>query len=83
MRKYGKIVEIELLESCFITIPGWEKKTTKLQTYADLANELQLDGILLGEGVLDLIQSGAKYAREGVMKKIKEIWKSVDGQTLS
>ena len=25
-----------------------EKKTTKLQTYADLANELQLDGILLG-----------------------------------
>ena len=51
-----------------------DKKTSKLNKYyGDLSAEMQLDGMILDEGILDLIKSGARYAKEGLSKLASSI----------
>ena len=71
--RIGKIKD--LLTAWQVWSPN--KKTDKLDAYVkrytDLSAELQLDGMILDEGILDLIQAGAKYAREGISKLASSI----------
>tara|TARA_Y100000593_G_scaffold13807_1_gene25783 strand:- start:1262 stop:3160 length:1899 start_codon:yes stop_codon:yes gene_type:complete len=71
--RIGKIKD--LLTAWQVWSPN--KKTDKLDAYVkrytDLSAEFQLGGMILDEGILDLIRAGAKYAREGVSKLASSI----------